>query len=76
MAKQGKPEPRGTSWRTVVLVIAVVLVIVFIAVNSTTVTVDFVFFDASMPLVFALLIAAVLGLVIGLILPRLRAGRS
>jgi uncharacterized integral membrane protein len=77
MAREGKVQQRGreTTWRTWALVVALVLVLIFIAVNAQKVTVDFVFFDASMPLIFALLIAAVLGLIIGYVIARMRSGR-
>jgi uncharacterized integral membrane protein len=45
------------------------VVIIFVALNSQRVTVKFLFFDASMPLIFALLITTVLGAIIGYIWP-------
>jgi len=77
MAKPAEAQPRGggTSWRTWALIVAVVLAIIFVGINSKTVTVDFLFFDASMPLIFALLIAMVLGIVIGYFIAHSRASR-
>jgi uncharacterized integral membrane protein len=77
MARGGQVQPRGreTTWRTWALVVALVLVIIFIAVNAQKVTVDFVFFDTSMALAFALLIATVLGFIIGYVVARVRSGR-
>ena len=55
---------------------AIVLIgIIFIAQNAQKVEVDFIFADTKTPLIFALLIAALLGFVIGLGLPRFRRGR-
>jgi DNA-binding winged helix-turn-helix (wHTH) protein len=52
-----------------------VLVIIFIALNSEKVTVKFLFFDASMPLIFALLITTILGMIIGYVGPIVRRHR-
>ena len=45
--------------------IAVLLVIIFIVQNSQKVEVKFLFINTNTPLIFALLIAAILGAVIG-----------
>jgi uncharacterized integral membrane protein len=55
-----------------VLVIAVVVAAVFILQNSQKVDVKFLFSTTNIPLIFALLLAAVLGFIIGLGLPRFR----
>jgi uncharacterized integral membrane protein len=57
------------------VLVAVVLAIIFVAVNFQKVTIDFVVARGEAPLVVALLISGALGFVIGLVLPRLR-GRS
>jgi uncharacterized integral membrane protein len=61
---------RGASfWVTAV---AVILAAVFILQNSQKVDVKFFFSTTNTPLIFALLLAAVLGFIIGLALPRFR----
>ena len=65
----------GRGARFWVVLVAVVLAIIFVAVNFQKVTIDFVVARGEAPLVVALLISGALGFVIGLVLPRLR-GRS
>jgi len=57
------------------LIIGGVVLVLFMALNSQSVTVHFVFTTAQMPLIFALLIAALLGALIGWAVPRLRKPR-
>ena len=54
------------------MVTAIVLGLVFIAVNFQKVTIDFVVAEANAPLVLALLLSGLFGFVIGLALPRFR----
>jgi uncharacterized integral membrane protein len=61
---------RGT--RFYVTIAAVVIAAVFILQNSQHVDVKFFFSTTNIPLIFALLLAAVLGFIIGLALPRFR----
>ena len=77
MADRGdlQPQRSETNWRAWGLGILVVLVIIFIAQNSQSVRVKFLFFDASMPLIFALLITTILGVIIGYIGPIVRRHR-
>ena len=63
----------GRSGRFWVAVVAIVLAAIFLIQNSQKVTVDFIFSSTETPLIFALLIAGVLGFVIGLVLPRFRS---
>jgi uncharacterized integral membrane protein len=71
--EEGVSAGRGRpSWRFWGAAAAIILTVVFIAVNSQEVTVDFIVGDAELPLIFALLLATGLGFVIGLALPRLR----
>jgi len=49
-----------------------VLAAIFILQNTQKVEVKFFFSTSNLPLIFALLLAAVLGFVIGLALPRFR----
>lgn len=53
-------------------VAAVVLAAIFLLQNAQKVQVDFLFSSTDTPLIFALLIAGLLGFVIGLALPRFR----
>ncbi|MGA8746748.1 MAG: lipopolysaccharide assembly protein LapA domain-containing protein [Solirubrobacterales bacterium] len=52
------------------------ILLIFMALNSQRVTVHFVFTTVNMPLIFALLIAALLGALLGWAVPRLRAPRQ
>ena len=61
---------RGT--RFWVMVVAIVVAAVFIIQNSQHVDVKFFFSTTNTPLVLALLLAAILGFIIGLALPRFR----
>ena len=70
-----QPQRKETNWKGWGLGVLVVLVIIFIALNSQKVTVKFLFFDASMPLIFALIITTVLGMIIGYVLPVVRRHR-
>jgi uncharacterized integral membrane protein len=67
-----QPQKKETNWRAWGLGVLVLLVLIFIAQNSQSVQVKFLFFDASMPLIFGLLIAAILGVLIGYIGPIVR----
>jgi uncharacterized integral membrane protein len=71
VADRGNPQPprKETNWRAWGLGVLILLVLIFIAQNSQSVQVKFLFFDASMPLIFGLLIAAILGVLIGYIGP-------
>jgi len=77
MADRGdlQPQRKETNWRAWGLGVLVVLVIIFIAQNSQSVRVKFLFFDASMPLIFALLITVLLGMIIGYVGPVVRRHR-
>jgi uncharacterized integral membrane protein len=70
-----QPQRSETNWKAWGLGVLVLLVIIFIALNSERVTVKFLFFDASMPLIFALLITTILGMVIGYLAPIVRRHR-
>ena len=52
------------------------MVVILIAQNSQDVKVKFLFVDTTTPLIFALLIAAVLGAVIGYVGPLVRRRRG
>ena len=58
--------------RFYITIVALVLAAIFILQNTQKVEVKFFFSTSNLPLIFALLLAAVLGFVIGLVLPRFR----
>lgn len=70
-----RPQPKQRNWRSWALGVAVVVALIFIAQNSQKVKVKFLFIDTTTPLIFALLIAAVLGAVIGYVGPLVRQRR-
>jgi uncharacterized integral membrane protein len=55
--------------------IAAAVLLLFMALNSQQVEVNLIFGSAQMPLIFALLVAALLGALVGWAAPRLRAHR-
>ena len=68
-------QQRPRNWRNWALGIAVVVAIIFVAQNSQSVKVKFLFVDTTTPLIFALLIAVLLGVVIGYVFPLVRRHR-
>jgi uncharacterized integral membrane protein len=71
-----QPQVKKSSWRPWALGIAVLLVVIFIAENLQEVEVKFLFVNTTTPLIFALLIAALLGAVIGYVGPLVRRHRG
>jgi uncharacterized integral membrane protein len=67
-----QPQAKQRNWRGWALGVAVVLALIFILQNSQKVKVKFLFIDTTTPLIFALLIAAILGAVIGYVGPLVR----
>jgi uncharacterized integral membrane protein len=65
-------QPKQRNWRTWALWGAVIVALIFIFQNFQDVKVKFLFIDTTTPLVFALLIAAILGAVIGYVGPLVR----
>jgi uncharacterized integral membrane protein len=61
-------------WKLWAAIVALVLLVVFVVQNSQEVEVDFLFTNTTTPLIFALLIAALLGALIAWLLPRVRRG--
>jgi uncharacterized integral membrane protein len=74
MAEPGEAQPqvKRTSWRTWALGIAVLLALIFIAQNAQKVKVDFLFVHTTTPLIFALVVSGLLGVLIGWLGPRVR----
>jgi uncharacterized integral membrane protein len=68
-------EASGTNWRRWALLAVAAILLLFMALNSQQVKVNLIFGSAQMPLIFALLIAAALGALVGWAAPRLRAHR-
>ncbi|HKJ35679.1 MAG TPA: LapA family protein [Solirubrobacterales bacterium] len=66
---KGRKE-RG--WRFYVASFCIVLALVFVLQNTDSTNINFLFAEGSMPLFFALLIALVLGMLIGWLTPRVR----
>jgi len=74
------PVPRRqehrTNWRMWLIAIAVLLLLILIIQNSQKVEIHFFFADTHTPLFFALLVAALLGALVGWLLPRFRRSRK
>lgn len=70
-------ERRGIarSWKLWAIGIAVVLLVIFIAENSQEVEIRFLFVETQTPLIFGLLLAGILGFLIGWLAPIVRRGR-
>jgi uncharacterized integral membrane protein len=68
----GSGGSSGRGGRFWIAIAAIVLAAIFLIQNSQKVKVDFIFASTETPLIFALLIAGLLGFVIGLALPRFR----
>jgi uncharacterized integral membrane protein len=76
--KRSLPAPRGgePNWKRRAMIAVGVVLLIFMALNSQKVEVNFIFGSAQMPLIFALLIAAALGALVGWAAPRLRSSRG
>lgn len=72
--ERGRTE--GTSWKRWAGGIALVLLLIFIVLNTQEVEVNFIVGTARTPLIFALLIAGVLGALVGWLVPRVRGHRD
>ncbi|HYU61287.1 MAG TPA: lipopolysaccharide assembly protein LapA domain-containing protein [Solirubrobacterales bacterium] len=58
-----------------IAIVALIVLVIFVVQNSQEVQVDFLFTTTDTPLIFALLIAALLGALVAWLLPRVRRGR-
>jgi uncharacterized integral membrane protein len=77
MARHEPPRPADAgsesgSWRRYGLIAVAVVLLLFMALNSQKVKVNLIFGSAEMPLIFALLIAALLGAIVGWVVPKVR----
>jgi uncharacterized integral membrane protein len=69
----GELGRQGTNWKGWAMLVAVVLLLIFVAQNSQEIEIDFLFFTSvSTPLVLALVFSALLGALIGWLAPRVR----
>jgi uncharacterized integral membrane protein len=69
----GQAGRQGTNWKGWALLVALVLLLIFVVQNSQEVEIKFLFFGSfNTALIFALVIAALLGALIGWLAPRVR----
>jgi uncharacterized integral membrane protein len=61
-------------WKSWLMAIAGILLLIFVAQNSREEEIDFLFASINAPLVFALVFAGLLGALIGWAAPRVRRG--
>jgi uncharacterized integral membrane protein len=73
--RDSQPQRKETNWKAWGLGVLVVLVIIFIAQNSQSVKVKFLFVDTTAPLIFLLVITLILGMIIGYVTPIVRSRR-
>ena len=64
-------DPAQFKWYAVTL-----LAIVFVIINTNQVEINFLFFKVTAPLLVALIVSMLLGFIVGLIFPKLRADKS
>lgn len=80
VADASKPPSREpakeSAWRRWGLAAIGAILLLFMLLNSQTVEVNLIFGSARMPLIFALLIAALLGALVGWAGPKLRGSRD
>ena len=63
---------RGREWKSWLMAIAGILLLVFVAQNSREEQINFLFAEITAPLIFALVFAGLLGGLIGWAAPRFR----
>ena len=74
--RDGAPRREGRSWRFYVLIVAIIVLAIFVLLNSQEVEVDFLVGQTNAPLIVALLLAGALGALIGWALPHVRRSRK
>ncbi|MDQ3102459.1 MAG: LapA family protein [Actinomycetota bacterium] len=82
MANDRRPDPHDPlgrsrekrSWRVYLAGILALLALILVIQNSQTVEFKFFFVDGETPLFFGLIIAFMLGALVGWLLPRVRGG--
>jgi uncharacterized integral membrane protein len=74
-SREGAPRQEGHGWRLYVLLIALVVLAIFVLMNSQKVEVDFLVGQTDAPLIVALLVAGALGALIGWAWPHVRRSR-
>ncbi|MGZ5288513.1 MAG: lipopolysaccharide assembly protein LapA domain-containing protein [Actinomycetota bacterium] len=74
--KPGEYRREGLSGKTIAAIVALVVLVVFMLQNRDRANVDFLFWDVDARLWVVIVIAAVLGVVIGWFLGRSRRGRD
>lgn len=74
-ADAGQHSGGARAWRTVAAIAIAIVAIIIVVQNSQTTDVKILFAEISTPLVFALLVAFLLGALTGWLLPRVRRGR-
>jgi len=72
MADRSDRNDQGFTAKQWAAGIALALLLLFVLLNTQEVEVDFLVTTANVPLVFALLIAGLLGALVGWLLPRVR----
>ncbi|HSK49242.1 MAG TPA: LapA family protein [Solirubrobacterales bacterium] len=77
-ADQRQPvgSDEGANWKRRAFVAIGAVLALFMLLNLQEVEVNFIFGSAQLPLIFALLVAAGLGALVGWAAPRLRSGRD
>ena len=72
LARMRGQRDEGTNWKRWVAGVAALALIILVAQNSQKVEVNFFFSSTETPLIFALLIAGLLGGLVGWLAPRVR----
>ncbi len=72
MADRAEKRQQGFTAKQWAAAVALGLLLLFVLLNTQEVEVDFIVATANVPLVFALVIAGLLGALVGWLLPRVR----
>ena len=74
--EEEEARERRRDWRSWLMAIAGVILLIFVIQNSREEEIDFLFATVTAPLIFALVFAGLLGALIGWAAPRVRRGRD